>query len=105
MASSSELMRVRTRVLHRAGEGSGQWAGPGEGSGERPGEGEGSGVALVLPVLLNSSHLLLLVTLTLCPGTRILPFFSQTRCGSGTPWATQVNTALPPAGFDTDCGH
>lgn len=51
------------------------------------------------------THLLLLVSLTLCPGIRTLPFFSQIRCGSGTPWATQVNTALPPAGLDTDCGH
>lgn len=54
---------------------------------------------------LNTPYLLLLVSRTLCPGTSTLPFFSQTRCGSGTPWATQVNTTLPPAGLETDCGH
>lgn len=51
------------------------------------------------------TYLLLLVSLMLCPGIRTLPFFSQMRWGSGTPCATQVNTALPPAGLDTDCGH
>lgn len=84
MASSSGLMRVRTRVL---------WSG----GGVRCYQGNRSRV--------NTFYLLLLVSLTLCPGIRTLPFFSQTRCGSGTPWARQVNTALPPAGLDTDCGH
>lgn len=51
------------------------------------------------------TYLLLLVSLMLCPGIRTLPFFSQMRWGSGTPCATQVNTALPPAGLNTDCGH
>lgn len=56
-------------------------------------------------ILNHVFYLLLLVSLTLCPGVRILPFFSQIRWGSGTPWATQLNTALPPAVLDTDCGH
>lgn len=58
---------------------------------------------LLFEVIL--SYLLLFVSLTFCPGVRILPFFSQMRWGSGTPWATQVNTALLPAGLETDCGH
>ena len=84
MASSSALMRVTTRVLQGGGGGGEAW----------------------LPwKRLNSFYLLLLVSLRLGPAASTLPFFSQTRCGSGTPWATQVKTALPPAGLDTDCGH
>lgn len=47
-------------------------------------------------------HVLPLVSLTLPVGTSSLPFFSQMRCGSGTPDAVQLKTALPPAGLETD---
>lgn len=50
-------------------------------------------------------HLLLWVSLMFSPGARTLPFFSQTRWGSGTPWATQVKMALLPAGLEMDWGH
>lgn len=64
-------------------------------------------IATVAALLLvedksHSSHVLPLVSLTLPLGASSLPFFSQMRCGSGTPDAVQLKTALPPAGLETD---
>lgn len=49
-------------------------------------------------------YLLLFLSLTCPPGSRIWPFFSQVSCGSGSPWAWQVNVAAVPTGRATDCG-
>lgn len=47
---------------------------------------------------------MLFLSLTCPPGSRIWPFFSQVSCGSGSPWAWQVNVAAVPTGRASDCG-
>lgn len=49
-------------------------------------------------------YLLLFLSLTCPPGSRICPFFSQVSWGSGSPCAWQVNIAVVPKGRATDCG-
>lgn len=49
-------------------------------------------------------YLLLFLSLTCPPGSRICPFFSQVSWGSGSPWAWQVKMAVVPTGRAMDCG-
>lgn len=49
-------------------------------------------------------YLLLFLSLTCPPGSRIWPFFSQVSRGSGSPCAWQVKMAVVPTGRVMDCG-